>query len=243
MRYSRRLMSTVRFCSAFQLVVLAGLLGATASKAEDKFGATPPPSLWSVGATVGTLGLGGEVSYLLYDYLVVRMNASYLDISCSAIAGAYGASCDHGYNYTGIFAGGLLDIHPFQSGWRVSTGLRYVDVGYKEVASTGIRLGDNRYQADQVGTATISVRNSNPAAPYIGFGYDSSHFSQDGSGFKLGIDLGALYAGNPDVSITTTQTVPGLDADIERETSKIKSDLRTYYNFYPAAMISGRMSF
>ncbi len=241
MRYSRCLNTIVRFFSISQLIVLAGLLGVMPSRADDV--PAVQPSLWSVGVIAGTLGLGGEVSYLLHDYVVLRVNASYMDVSCDGIVGAYGATCNHGYNITSVFAGGIFDIHPFQSGWRVSGGVRYVDADFKDVTSGSIHLGDNQYAAGQIGTTTISVRNTNPAAPYIGFGYDSSHFSQDGAGFKLGIDLGALYAGDPDVTITTTQSVPGLDADISKEISKTKSDLRNYYNFYPVAMVSGRMSF
>ena len=36
------------------------------------------PSLWSLGATAGTLGVGAEASTLVYDNVVFRVNGSYV---------------------------------------------------------------------------------------------------------------------------------------------------------------------
>ncbi len=91
---------------------------------------------------------------------------------------------------------------------------------------------------------TATIRNGSPVAPYLGFGYDSSHFSIDGWGFKLGVDLGAMYIGEPDVSIRTARTpdYPGFAADVSLAASSLKDSLKNY-PFYPVAMISARFSF
>ena len=95
-----------------------------------------------------------------------------------------------------------------------------------------------------IGKVTATIRNGNPVAPYVGFGYNSSHFSSDGSGFKLGFDIGAMYIGEPDVTIRTALTPPSATfaSDISSATYSIKDSLRNY-PFYPVAMLSARFSF
>lgn len=220
------------------MALAAGLLGAAASRADE----APParPSDWSIGVTAGTLGLGGEVSYLLNDTFVLRAGGSYFEMSCGT-AKAFGAKCDYDLNFTGLFAGATIDIHPLNNGWRLSAGGKYVDAEFAGSYTGSIKLNGVEY--DNIGTAKISVSNGNAIAPYLGFGYDASHLSKDGSGFHLGIDLGAVYLGDPDVSITTTKSVPGLDSAIANETATLKDSLKNYFSFYPVAMVSARYSF
>lgn len=110
-----------------------------------------------------------------------------------------------------------------------------------------VQIGSDRLprSSAQVGTIRTSIRNSNPAAPYLGFGYDAAHYLRDGNRFTRGFEVGALYAGQPDVKIRTTNLVPvpGLADDIALEEQKLKDDLKRYYWFYPVVMLSGKMSF
>jgi hypothetical protein len=225
------------------LIFSAAMLLSVASPAiaEDS---PAKPNTWSIGATVGTLGAGGEASYLAYDYLVLRATASYVELGCSQIGMVYaGASCDHDYKITGLFAGGMMDIHPFQGGWRLSTGVRYTDLEAKASTKDSMTFNGQSYSSDQIGAVKITIKNSSQAAPYIGFGYDSSHYSESGAGIKLGFEVGALYLGDPSVSITTEKSIPGLSADIAKETALLKDDYGKYLNFYPIAMISARIAF
>jgi hypothetical protein len=229
--------------SAFIVVAGAALLAsvAPAAFAED---APVKPNFWSIGPTISTLGLGAEASYLVYEKIVLRVGGSYFDLNCSRTAQMYGGTkCNHDFNIAGLFAGGIVDIHPFKSGWRLSAGLRYTDLEAKDVTNASVKIGNTTYSSNDIGSAKFSIKNSNPAAPYIGFGYDSSHFTDEGAGFKLGFELGALYAGDPSVSVTTEKTVGGLAGDIARETSTLKGDLQKFYNFYPVAMLSARIAF
>ena len=99
-----------------------------------------------------------------------------------------------------------MDYHPFSSGWRVSAGTRYVDIELQGVAKSGMSFGGVSYSANEIGNVTATIRNGNTVAPYLGFGYNLSHFSTDGAGFKLGVDIGAMYIGEPDVTIKTAIT-------------------------------------
>jgi hypothetical protein len=89
------------------------------------------------------------------------------------------------------------------------------------------------------------VRSNNPAAPYLGFGYDSSHFFKEGAEFNLGLDIGALYTGEPDVTLTTSKNnnAQALASNLAAETAKAKDDIHKNYMFYPVLMFSGRISF
>jgi hypothetical protein len=160
------------------------------------------------------------------------------------VISASSAASDYNFGVTGIFAGGILDFHPFSSGWRASAGVRYVDIELQGVARNGMEFGGISYSAGEIGKVTATVRNGNPAAPYFGIGYDSSHFSNDGSGFKLGVDIGAMYIGEPDVTIRTaiTPASPTFASDVSSTASSIKDSLRNY-PFYPVAMLSARFSF
>ena len=201
-------------------------------------------SLWSLGATAGTLGVGVEASALIYDNIIFRVNGSYVKLNSSWVISASSLANDYNFDVTGIFAGGILDYHPFSSGWRVSAGARYVDIELQGVAKNGMSFGGVSYSAGDVGNVTATIRNGNPVAPYLGFGYNSSHFSTDGWGFKLGFDLGAMYIGEPDVSIRTaiTPASPTFTSDVSSAASSIKGSLRNY-PFYPVAMLSARFSF
>ena len=227
----------------FKAVISAAILycGFAVPAAADE---PAKPSLWSFGVTAGTLGAGVEASARVYDNVVFRVNGSYVKLDSSWVLSASSLAKDYNLDVAGIFAGGILDYHPFSSGWRLSAGARYVDIDLQGVAKNGMSLGGVSYTADQVGNVTATVRNGNPVAPYLGFGYDSSHFSTDGSGFKLGFDIGAMYIGEPDVSITTARTPasPTFTSDVSSAATSIKDSLRNY-PFYPVAMLSARFSF
>ncbi len=196
------------------------------------------------GVTAGTLGAGVEASALVYNNVVFRVNGTYVKLDSSWVLSSSSLANDYNLGVTGMFAGGILDYHPFGNGWRLSGGARYVDLELQGVAKNGLSLDGFSYSASQVGNVTATIRNGNSVAPYLGFGYDSSHFSTDGWGLKLGIDIGAMYIGEPDVSITTAKipTVPAFASDVSSAVTSIKDSLRNY-PFYPVAMLSARISF
>jgi hypothetical protein len=201
-----------------------------------------PPAVLAAGATIGTLGVGGELSYRLTQSFVIRGSGSYLALDLNEAIGSVGGTPqNNNFKTKGIFAGGLIDWHPAGSGWRLTGGLRYADLKFDEISANGHALNGTNYTSAQVGAIKTSVVNKNSAAPYIGFGYDATHFGP--SGFSLGLDVGALYIGAPDVKITTEKSVAGLASDIAGETSAVKNSINKYYNFYPVLMLTGKFSF
>jgi hypothetical protein len=221
-------------------IALGGQLVAQEAFARD--GSSAP---FAFGVTVGTLGLGAEASILATSNVVLRVNGSFygLDLSEDASKSSSTVSSEYKFNADAVFAGAIVDWHPFSGGFRLSAGARYVDLQLKATALTGLSIGNNDYTAAQVGAVRATVSNSNKIAPYIGLGYDAAHFKGKGFNFAFGIDVGAMHIGKVDAKITTDKTVAGLQADIDKETKSLESKLDKYTSFYPVIMMSGRLTF
>lgn len=221
-------------------IVLGSQIGGYQAAAQDRSGAPI-----AFGVTAGTLGLGAEASILATSNIVLRVNGSFygLDLNEDASKSSSTVSSEYKFNADAVFAGAIVDWHPFSGGFRLSAGARYVDVQLKAKALNGLSIGDNDYTAAQVGTVHASVSNANKIAPYLGIGYDAAHFKGKGFNFALGIDVGAMHIGKVDAKIKTDKTVAGLQADIDKETSSLESKLDKYTSFYPVLMLSGRLTF
>ncbi len=176
-------------------------------------------AMWSAGLTAGTLGPGGQASFLLYKVVVVRLEGSYLSVPTEGLTVSLQS------------AGAILDLHPFENAFRVSGGIRYFEYDISGITTVNEASGPNRFR--------IEATNSNQAAPYLGFGLDTSHFSGGKYEFKLGLDLGVIYSGKPDVSANNL-TNPGEDVQ-----SQINSVIGKYQvlDLYPVATISARINF
>ncbi len=203
------------------------------------------PRIFALGVSAGTLGVGAEASYRIYDKLVLRgaISAYKLDIDQTIFDISNIDSNDFNFDARGFFAGAMLDWHPFGNDLRLTGGLRYVKIDFESVDRNGGTLGSNAYSAAQVGDIHRTVSNSNPLAPYLGIGYDVAHFNRENSTLTFALDCGALYAGNPDVSVRTEHSVSGLADDLALESETLRSDLEKYYRFYPVVMVSGKIAF
>lgn len=230
-------MRKIAFAVAAATTLVAVVDGA---KAQENAGAP-----FGLGVTVGTLGLGAEASFRVSNSIVLRLNGSYygIDLTESANKASNGASSDYKFNVTALFGGALIDWHPFEGGFRLSAGARYADIQFKARELNGRTIGDNTYTATQVGTVHTTLQNSQQFAPYIGLGYDATHFKGRGFNFSFGIDAGVMYAGNADVKITTDRSVAGLSTDIAKEKKDLEDKLGKYTVLYPVLMLSGKFTF
>lgn len=228
-------MKSLRLAAA-AAVVSAYSTAATAQQSNAPF---------SFGVIGGTLGIGAEASFKVSDSIVFRVNGSYFgwDLTESASKATNGASSDYKFDVSGMFAGALLDWHPFQGGFRLSAGARYADLQLKAHELNGRTIGDNTYTAAQVGTVHTTVHNSMKVVPYVGLGYDAAHFKGPGFNFSLGLDVGAMFGGNPNVKITTDRSVAGLATDIAKEKRDLEDKLSKYTMVYPVLMLSGKFNF
>ena len=177
------------------------------------------PSPWSAGFMISTLGPGLQVSYHAYGWAVVRVEGTYVSIPADGLTASLQS------------AGAILDLHPFHNAFRMSGGLRYFE--YNLSGNTVIN------ESGTPNTFRVAITNTNKAAPYFGFGLNSSHFSGERYELKVGLDLGAVYSGKPDVSVTNV-TNPG--EDVQSQIDKYVGKYQ-FLDFYPVATISARLTF
>lgn len=201
--------------------IFVAIYSSSPAWAEGETGKSAP---WSVGPMASTLGPGLQVSRRVYEWAVVRVEGSYVSVPTDGLV------------LTLQSAGAMLDLHPFESGFRVSGGMRYFEYEIRGIVTVNESSGGgdpipNKFR--------VEATNSNKAAPYLGLGFDTSHFSGGKYEFKLGLDLGVIYSGKPAVALTNL-TNPG--EDVQPEINKI-IDKYQFLNFYPVAAISARINF
>jgi hypothetical protein len=199
------------------------------------------PGGLGVGLSIGTTGVGGEFSVRPIGNLVLRAGGGWfaLDHDFTVDNKVYKLKADM------VSAGATVDWHPFTNGFRLSAGGRYhnVDLGGTGNFIGTFEIGNNLYNLAQTGTILASVKSSNSIAPYIGLGYDSTHFSD--SRWAIALDLGVIYAGKPTSSITAANAaiVPGLAADLLVEQLKLDDSVGKYGQFWPVATLALKFRF
>jgi hypothetical protein len=187
----------------------------------------------SVGASVGTPGLGLEFGYDFNDTFGLRANGNWLSFSKDV------QSDD--VNYDGklkLFSMGLLgDFYMFDSGFRLTGGAYYNNnhVNIDATPTGAVNIGGTSYAAGQIGTLRGRA-DYNEFTPYAGLGYTTNRGQP---GLSLVFDAGVMFQGRPDVTLASTGPVAGqptFAADIERERQQIADDLK-WTRFYPAVRL------
>ena len=84
------------------------------------------PSIFAVGVSAGTLGVGVEASYRILDKLVLRSAISGYNLNVDQTIFSFSDSevDDFNFDVRGFFAGAMLDWHPFGSDLRLTGGFR-----------------------------------------------------------------------------------------------------------------------
>ena len=190
--------------------------------------------VFAAGLTGGTLGVGPELSWRVSDHVGIRGNATFLGISASP------QSDDLEYRADLKLAsyGGMIDLYPFGSSFRVSGGARINNNRATLDAELGdeatIDIGDGVYTADEVGTLSGKA-DFKKFAPMFTIGLGGSNRR----GFFFGADAGILLQGSVKVSeFTATGSLendPQFRADLEQERRDLQEDLEKY-KVYPVLM-------
>lgn len=212
-------------------------------------------SPWAFGLTGGTLGVGAEFSAYANSYVVLRVTGTWLKFDPTSLLSKLNSS-NNGYNFelSQIAAGGLVDLHPFRNGFRLTGGIEYADFSFKQSVSTQSTYSINgtTYTSAQIGSLYTNVNIKNEAAPYIGLGWDSAFYCGFIQGtntamrcdrFTVGFDLGALYTGGVSVNQTTDRSVPGLAGNLAAESGHLQNTFNEFYSFYPVIMTTFKFRF
>ena len=213
------------------LAVSAGLalalLGAGSTAAQDQ-----GLSRWSLGAQIGTSGIGAEVGFMASPQWVFRGEFDNLEY--------HGDIKGDVLTYKGKFrlnTGGLfVDWHPWSNPWAVTAGAfigaREADASpHLEAVNT---IGGQTFTFDQVNGLSGKLKLDN-FAPTLAVGWNNTFYGNHW-GFKA--LAGIVFSTQPSVTITRTggSVLPPdiqarLDAALQAEAAKIEDHadiLKTY---------------
>jgi hypothetical protein len=176
----------------------------------------------AVGAKVGTLGLGIEYSMPIKNRYKDKLSArvGFNSYSIDRDLDESGVKYDADFTLRSFAA--IADYHPTGNGFRLSGGAIYnatdLDVTAKP-SSGSYTFNDVTYNAADIGSATGSI-DFKGLKPYVGIGYSSGPLRKS-TGLSFTAELGAMYLGSPDTSLSV---VCGATLDAT-QCSKLQSDV------------------
>jgi hypothetical protein len=214
------------------LIVAAALAGAGSVHAAG------------VGIRAGTTGIGGDIAFGLVPTLSARVGYSYLNYSTDIDV----TDINYDAKLKLSNANFLLDWHPLGPLFRISGGIiandNKIDVTGRSSGGSFTINGIN-YPAAAVGSLSGQIKTGNSAAPYIGIGYGTVA----GTGVNFYFDLGVMFQGSPQATLTATcgAGVPAalcaqLQSDVAAEAVRLQNDVNRF-KYYPVANIGVTIGF
>jgi hypothetical protein len=220
-------MRFVHITAAATLLGLTVLGFAKKSHADEGIG---------IGAKVGTLGLGVELSTSLLPTTRLRGGFNYLSYSFDSTISDIDYEFEPEFNSFSL----LLDWHPFSGSFFLSGGVYLNNNSVGVTGSAPESLVPAAYSDFAYLTNELSISGEVeflPVAPYAGLGWRSNSGE---SGWGVAVELGVLFQGAPDVQnlrinapvdvnqVDEVQSfLAGQEQEIEDELSK--------FEFYPVA--------
>ncbi len=185
----------------------------------------------AVGAKIGTLGIGGDLTLGVNEYLNLRGGGSWASLSISRKIQDVDYDLDLDLTTFPI----LLDVHPFANNFRVSGGMilhSQAKAKLKATPDKEVTIGDHKYPAAAVGTLSGAIESARQVAPYIGIGYGNAVGSDACLSFIF--DLGVAFQ-TYDVALTAdgpAMAFPEFREDLQKEQEKIQDDADSF-KIYP----------
>ena len=212
------------------LAIVAPLLGGPALAADDvaydRFFLMP---------NVSTLGAGVEAGYRVNESWQVRAG-----VNGGALSFVYKDKDSDLHSRATLLNGGVtVDYFLFAGDFYLSGGVRLsankIEGNVKNLHGK-LKNGANVFVPDPLTSYTV---RQNAIQPYIGAGY-SVKIKQ---GVSLNFDLGALYAGTPDLDVDTRAHTLGFSRkDIRREIERAQNRLAPF-KIYPVATVGLKFEF
>ncbi len=225
-------------CSIIAGLAAAACLGAVGSASATDLTNSPSYNGLALGVDpISTLGPGGTVSWRFIDNLGVRAGGNYLSFS--------GSDTIQNIDYQGhaqfLFAPLTLDIYPWKSSsFHICVGAVINELALDGSASGSITLEGDHY----AGNVALRIQQQ-PVDPYLGFRGILCYFDR-GHHWALVGEVGAMYAGDPRVSLSGSQSDPyyqkQFNSDLATVQSKIKHDAR-FADFWPVLTLGVSYSF
>ena len=186
----------------------------------------------SLGVKAGILGIGIEGKVGLTRHLGLRAGVNYfpLKIDASSFVPDDSEDVEMDAELNMMSIAGLMDLHPFGTGFRLSAGLLFNSNEFEMIAqpTDDFEIGDETYTAAEVGDfiGTISFNKTNP---YLSLGWDTSFNRDKGLGFIF--ELGAVFHGAPNADFSTNGALaddPELNEELVKEEDKLNEDMESF---------------
>ena len=206
------------------LLVIAASLGLSLAETARADGL-------ALGLKIGTLGPGVEAAAFVTSNLNLRAAGNY-------IAFNYKVGVDD-INYNGNLRLstllGLVDLHPFGGGFRLSGGVvindSKIDLTGKPANDT-VKIGGTTYPSASVGQINGQATFDH-IAPYAGIGYGAP--VNDGTDFSFSFDLGVIIQSSPQISLSATGAAasdPTFRSDLNKERDRAQN-VADKFRLYP----------
>jgi hypothetical protein len=205
------------------LVAVGGLVAGSLAYGGDTGGGV------AVELKAGTLGGGVEVNYALSPKFTVGAGLNSFSRSKSDTAD----NIDYDFDLNLQTLALLANFHPFSGAFRLTAGVMHNgnEVKMKAKPTASYDIGGQTYTAAQVGSLGGKV-DFNTLAPYLGLGWGKSAARGIGATF----DLGVLFQGSPNVSLTasggTLSNDPTFQANLKQEEANAEDDIKGF-TLYP----------
>jgi len=222
-------MSYVRplFLSALLLATLPGF-SATAS-ADEGLG---------IGVKAGTMGAGAEISAALVPNTRIRGGINYLTYEFDSTIDRINYDFDTQFNSISA----LLDIHPFGGAFFLSGGVYFNNNSVDVTGTVPPESFPAAYQSFDFLADYVSISGEvefMPVAPYVGLGWRSNSGE---TGWGLGVELGVLYQGAPDVknlrlnAPVDINDIGEVQQFLKQQEKDIEDEL-SWFEWYPVASL------
>jgi len=195
------------------------------------FSATGNAEGIGVGARVGTLGLGVEITKSFTPTLNGRVGFNNFTFDVSGTE----SDVDYDIDLNLQSASLLADWHPFSGSLRTTAGvfLNKNELDMQAESAVNYDIGGTTYTPAEIGSFGGTV-DFNEFSPYVGIGWGNA--VEKGQRLTFSFDIGVLLQGSPNVEFTasggTLSSDPALLADLEQEESDLETDLEDY-ELYP----------
>lgn len=198
----------------------------------------------SIGARIGTMGIGPEIGVAINPQIAVRGGIGTTEYQYEGDFSDKRFTIDTPPNIWNVG----LEISPFGNAFHIGAGILHRP--QFEIAGTytgSTQVGNNTY----TGTVNLAgnMKNESEIGPYGGFGFGR----MTKKGFGVSLDLGVAYLGEGKINLTsatctssTGQPCPNqsqFQADVQAEAAKANKDIAAHVKWHPIVSLAFHYGF
>jgi hypothetical protein len=188
-----------------------------------------------LGLKVGTLGVGADFTVRIFDFMNLRLGATYTPLEYDFIYKDNDSDIDMTASVDFNVFSLLADVYPFGGGFRLSAGPILNNNDFSAVLREGTIVLHKEPFDISSGNASVDF---DELCWYFGLGYGNAI---GGSGnWTFAFDLGVMYQGSMDITASAVAINPDaqsvLDRALDSEITHIEDEY-AWLQFYPVVSI------